>query len=152
MYTNYILLTFIPFIIADLYYAYHEGTCVDHKIDNTKISFPLRLWLKVSGYTNLFLFILPLLTYLVPTCGATILLVHSLYFFLFIFFRFAWLVVGAIMFWGYLWPHRFCASGFNSYMWVNLIVGFLQILLLFFFQREFKNQVEVERTKQRSIG
>lgn len=152
MYTNYILLTFIPFIIADLWYGYHEFSCADAKIDNTNIKFPLRTWLKVSGYTNLMLFLLPLMTYLVPTCGASILLVHSIYFFLFIFFRFAWLIVGSIMFFGYLWPHKLCAGGFNTYMWFNLIVGFLQILLLFFFQKEFKSQVEVERSKQRSIG
>jgi hypothetical protein len=112
----------------------------------------MKTWLKVSGYTNLLLYVLPLLRYLIPACGPTILLVSSIYFFLWVFFRFAWLVVGSVMFFGYLWPHHLCAKGFNSYMWVNLIVSFLQVILLFFLQRELRNQMDSERTKQRSIG
>lgn len=40
-------------------------------------------------------------------------------------FRFIWLIVGAIMFWGYLTPKNYCGSPVNGYMWANLIIGFI---------------------------
>ena len=134
MYSNYILLSLLPFIAFDLYYGYHEDTCIDFKIQNTNISFPLRTWLKVSGYTSLSAFILPLLTILLPY-GAFLELVYTLYYMLWLMFRFAWLVVGSIMFFGYLNKEHLCAKGFNTYMWINLIVGFIQVILLFYLYR-----------------
>jgi hypothetical protein len=149
MNTNYVLLSFVPFIIADLYYAYHEETCGLTKIANTSIFFPIRTWLKVSGYTSLLLLALPLMSFLVPTCGPTMWAVYAIYLTLWAFFRLAWLIVGGIMFIGYLWPNHLCASGFSTYMWINLIVSLIQLIMLGILQREVKAYMDNERLRQR---
>lgn len=151
MSANYVLLSFIPFIIADLYYAYNEETCGLTPIANTSISFPIRTWLKVSGYTSLFLLALPIMSYLIPTCGPTMWAVYAIYLTLWAFFRLAWLIVGGVMFFGYLWPNHLCASGFSTYMWINLIVSLIQLILLGVLQRQVKAVMDQERTVQRNI-
>lgn len=108
MNVNYITLAMIPFILLDLYYGYNEHTCSDLMISNTSISFPMRTWLKVSGYTNLLVVLIPILIYLLPTFGITFALINILYTAVWGFFRLAWLVVGAIMFIGFLWPNNHC--------------------------------------------
>jgi hypothetical protein len=46
-------------------------------------------------------------------------------------FRIAWLIIGAVMFWGYLNRFPLCANPVRRFMWANLIVGFISSLLYF---------------------
>lgn len=47
-------------------------------------------------------------------------------------FRFAWLIVGAVLFWGYLIKNGgLCAPNIRGYMFANLILGFLLLPLFF---------------------
>jgi|JI6StandDraft_1071083.scaffolds.fasta_scaffold19299_3 hypothetical protein len=143
--TNFILLSFIPFIIADLYYAYNEETCGLTPIVNTSINFPIRTWLKVSGYTSLMLLLLPILSLLVPICGSIMWTIYGIYILLWSFFRLAWIVVGGVMFVGYLWPNHLCASGFSTYMWINLVVSIIQLISIGVIQRYIKTAMQEER-------
>jgi hypothetical protein len=63
---------------------------------------------------------------------------YVIYFSLWTFFRIAWLIVGAIMFIGYLAPRGLCAFGFSFYMWINLIVSTIQLILLGVIQRNIR--------------
>lgn len=45
--------------------------------------------------------------------------------------RIIWLIIGAVMFWGYLYPKSLCSAGFAAYMWALLIIGFLGIVLYY---------------------
>lgn len=134
-YSNLILLTMIPLIIGDLYFAYKDYSCVHLPIENAHIGFDLSTWLKVSGWTSLAFIFLPIIGYFLAS--VTRLLVGYLVFaVLYAFFRFAWLVIGAVMFWGYLWPNRLCADSLNTYMWVNLIYSFIICLLTCYLQQQ----------------
>ena len=46
-------------------------------------------------------------------------------------FRFAWLIIGAVLYWGYLNKRHLCASNIRGYMFANLIIGFLLLALFF---------------------
>lgn len=134
-YSNLILFTMVPFIIGDLYFGYKDYSCTRLPIENTKIGFGLSTWLKVSGWTSVAFIILPIVNYFLA--GIPRLLIGYLVFaLLYAVFRFAWLVVGAVMFWGYLWPHNYCADSLSTYMWVNLIYSFIISLLTCYLQQQ----------------
>lgn len=98
-YPNLILFTMVPLIIGDFYFAYRDYSCAHLPIEKYKISFDLSVWLKVSGWTNLAFIILPIINYFLA--GVPRMLPGYLVFgVLYVLFRFAWLVVGAVMFWG----------------------------------------------------
>lgn len=133
-YPNLILFTMVPLIIGDLYFAYKDYSCSHLPIENYHIGFDLSTWLKVSGWTNLAFVILPIVSYFLS--GVPRLLIGYLIFaILYVLFRFAWLVVGALMFWGYLWPNRLCADALNTYLWMNLIYSFIICLLACYLQQ-----------------
>lgn len=135
-YSNLILLTMVPFIIGDLYFAYKDFSCTHQTIANTKIVFDLSTWLTVSGYTNLAFVLFPILGFFLASCAHSLLMIYIVFVAGYIFFRFAWLVVGAIMFWGYLWPNRFCSNALNTYMWINLIYSFFTLFILCYLQQQ----------------
>ena len=47
-------------------------------------------------------------------------------------FEFGWMVTGAVMFWGTLFPFGYCDQEFGYYMWALLIISFLLIPLNLF--------------------
>lgn len=119
----------IIFVIGDLYFAYNDYSCTNLWVTNTKIGFGLGTWLKVSGYTNLLFLIFPAIRYILAGCSTTLVLIYMVCISIYVFFRFIWLVIGGIMFWGYLWGLGLCSQRLNIYMWINLIYSFF---LLFF--------------------
>lgn len=134
-YPNLILFTMLPLIVGDLYFAYKDYSCSHLPIENVKLGFDLSTWLKISGWTNLAFIILPIINYFLA--GVPRLLIGYLVFaLLYALFRFIWLIIGSIMFWGYLWPHRFCADALNTYMWVNLIYSFIISLITCYLQQQ----------------
>ena len=54
---------------------------------------------------------------------------------IFLCWRLAWLIVGSVLFWKHLLPGNFCDNdpAVKGYMWANLIIGFIQILLSIIF-------------------
>lgn len=135
-YSNLILLTMIPFIIGDLYFAYKDFSCTHDLISNTKISFDLSVWLKISGFTNLAFVLFPLMGLFLANCAPALLMIYLVFAALYVFFRFAWLVIGAVMFWGYLWPNRLCSNALHTYMWINLIYSFFTLFILCYLQQQ----------------
>lgn len=150
MNVNYLTLAMIPFILLDLYYGYNEQTCTDLMIRNTSISFPMRTWLKVSGFTSMLVILIPILIYLLPTFGITFALINIVYTAVWGFFRLAWLIVGAVMFIGFLWPNNHCEKTFSIYMWVNLVVGAIQLIMLAMAQREISAEMDRNRNRVRT--
>lgn len=149
-FSNLILLTMIPFIIGDLYFAYKDFSCTHQPIVNTKIVFELDTWLKISGYTNLAYVLFPLFGYFLPSCAPALLMVYLIFAALYVFFRFAWLVVGSVMFWGYLWPNRFCSNALNTYMWINLIYSFFTLFILCYLQQQVYELRDSQTTHKRT--
>ena len=136
-YSNLILLTMIPFIIGDIWFAYRDHSCAHQPITNTKIAFELDTWLKVSGYTNLVFVLFPVLSFFLTSCASGLLIAYLIFTALYVCFRFAWLVVGSVMYWGYLWPNRpMCSNALNTYMWINLIYSFFILFVLCYLQQQ----------------
>lgn len=55
---------------------------------------------------------------------------------LYVFFRFLWLALGGIIFWGYLWRSSGLSHDLSVYMWINLVYSFLILLFLCFNQQQ----------------
>lgn len=153
-YSNLILLTMLPFVAGDLYFAYKDFSCTHQPIANTNIVFGLATWLKVSGYTNLAYVLFPLLSFFLASCAQSLLMLYLVFVAAYIFFRFAWLVVGSIMFWGYLWPQRLCSNALNTYMWINLVYSFFTLFILCYLHQQVAElrgaQNNYKRTHERT--
>ena len=71
----------LPFIVCDLFYAYQNTICVLFPILDPYVSFPLKTWLKVSGYTSLvmvlFLFLVAAVECFTPK-GLILFLVYTI--------------------------------------------------------------------------
>lgn len=134
-YPNLILFTMIPLIVGDIYFGYKDFSCVHLPIENTHIGFNLSIWLKISGWTNLAFVILPIINYFLAS-APRFLTGYLVFGLLYALFRFAWLIVGGVMFWGYLWPNRLCAEALNTYVWVDLIYSFVICLMTCYLQQQ----------------
>ena len=101
------------------------------KIQNTSISFNLQTWLLVDGYLMLalcaYLLLAAIGSAISEGCGACLLVVYMVFSVLYGLFRMAWLIIGAVMFWGYLQPNNMCSGPLNSYMWALLIINFVGV-------------------------
>lgn len=97
--------------------------------------FTLRVWLFVDAYTCIG-FLLILLALSMLSCLSihkpNYLTAYTVITTIFGTFRIIWLIIGSVMFWGYLHPKGLCTSGFDSYMWALLMIGFLGIILYYF--------------------
>lgn len=117
----------------------------------------MAVWMQVRAYTNLgFLIILFILAVIAifkkkslwPVKAFTAFLIIALL------FQLAWLIVGAVMFWGYLWPASICVDSVNTYLWASLIILMLAWLFLlamtlvpcFFKKKAHQEVMDVELT------
>lgn len=125
-----ILLSYVPFIIFDLYYSQTETSCCHEPILNTNIKFDLSKWLFVKGLTELIVIVFPILVYVFEKWCNTLPLWYASYLILFSFFELAWHIIGTIMFVGYLAPNRYCKRRFNLYMWFDIVCGFVRLFCL----------------------
>lgn len=98
------------------------------KIEKFKIVFNLRTWLIVDAFACIsFLGILLILAFIscLSIDKPNYLTAYTIVTTIFGIFRIIWLIIGAVMFWGELYPKRACSTGFANYMWANLIIGFI---------------------------
>ena len=133
----------LPFIVVDLVYAASGNPCTTLPVPN--ISFTLRTWLEVDGGLRLAFVGLFLLVAIIACCSIDcalkifvctliLLIVYSL-------FNLSWLIVGAVMFWGYLNDQPGCNStDVAGYMFAVLILGFLGVCGNCFFSYKNKQQ------------
>lgn len=135
-YSNICFFTMLIFAVADLYFAYNDYSCTNAWITNTKLGFGLGTWLKISGYTNLIFLLFPIIGFFLGSLGRTLMMVYMVFAALYVFFRFIWLVIGAIMFWGYLSATGMCSSGLHTYMWINLLYSFFVLLAMCYNQQQ----------------
>lgn len=136
----------LPFIVCDLYYAYNDTICVALPILNPSVSFTLGTWLLVSGYLQLAMISMLFLIAIIACCspkGLTLFIGYLLLTIIVSLFNIAWLIVGAVMFWGYLYKQDLCSnSAVNSYMFARLILGFISVFVNLLTSRRQKTQAE----------
>ena len=128
-YSNLCFLTMLIFAIADLWFAYNDYSCT-LLIPNLKLGFGLGTWLKVSGYTNLIFLLVPIIGFFLGSLGRPLMIAYMVFALFYTFFRFVWVVIGAIIFWGYLSNPPLCTSSLHTYMWINLIYSIFVLLAM----------------------
>jgi hypothetical protein len=134
----------LPFIVCDLYYAYNNNSCTHISIKNYNIGINLATWLKVDGYINLSISGVLLFVGFVTCCFPVIGLALGIFYLFFMgivsLFNTAWIIVGAVMFWGDLDKGSSCDNGLKSYMYARLIIGIVSGVCSLFSHRKVTNQ------------
>ena len=107
----------LPFVIGDFYFVYNDPlpTCNFESIQRFKIVFSIRKWLLVDVYTVIALLSIALVTSLMACYSLTNMIYYQVYSVtvnVLGVFRTIWLIVGAIMFWGDLYPRGVCNGVF----------------------------------------
>lgn len=123
---------FFPFLVVDLYYAYRDNTCAPIYPPNTGINITLKNWLQADGYIILGFIVIFLILGIIACTSPLSLWVYGVWeaaHIIFILWRLSWLIVGAVMFWHGYAPNNSCAVNLARYMWSNLIIGFVWVVL-----------------------
>ena len=146
-FSSFIFFAVLLFIIGDLYFAYTDKSCTNTTITNTKIGFSLGTWLKISGYTNLLFLLVPIVGFYLVLCSPSLIIAYMVLSMVYVFFRLIWVGLGAIIFWGFLWPHRVCNQGLTVYMWINLISSLVLVGVLCYNQQHIYTTTYVSQRK-----
>lgn len=118
----------IPFIVCDFVFANRED-CVNDEVDGFSIT--LATWLRVEGgcriaITSLFFLCALISCFKIDlavkmlVCVFCVLILYSL-------FSLAWLITGAVLFWGNLDKDKTCDGNVTGYMYALLILGFIGV-------------------------
>jgi hypothetical protein len=130
----------MPFVVAGLYYSNNETfSCLNQTFPG--MSVPFYSWLRldswimlgfaISAIMNVFQLCICLATY----CSYVMWLISKI---IFILWRLAWLIVGSVLFWKHIHPGNPCDSPIRGYMWANLIIGFIHIIITIIFMILYK--------------
>jgi hypothetical protein len=123
----------LPITFCDLYFGFTDNSCSKDEPDGLAIS--LKLYLLVSGFTSasiLVLFIMTLICYpnfseLKDINDDSKIISCTLITFVKLFIL-IWNILGAVVFWGYLYGSNQCNKQFSIYMFVSLIIKFISII------------------------
>lgn len=154
LYAMCFFIMFVPFIVASLYYAYNDITCVDIPGNfwgfTNGINFNLKKWLQIDAYIALGFLVIFLTLGALAWClnGRSCVYgwwegLHVVFFV----WRLVWLIIGAILFWKDINPTASCSKAFGNYMKAMLIIGFvwffIQIFLAFGYPRAIPVPINV---------
>jgi len=128
-----VIVIITPITICDLYFGFTDTTCSREEPDELAIS--LRLYLLASGFSSAVAMLLLLcgICLIGPTdkindsnccmvcCGSFGLITASL-------FGLIWNILGAIVFWGYIYGNGNCDKTFSTYVFVSLIIKLISLL------------------------
>ena len=121
-----------PIIICDLYFGFNDTICAREQPDELALS--IRLYLIVSGFIGLsaMITILTAVTCFDPNkisdLGACFICCGSIGFICAALFNIVWNILGAIVFWGYIYGNGNCNKTFSTYVFVSLIIKFVAAL------------------------
>lgn len=117
----------LAFIIPDLIYANIDEPCVKTYVEG--FSFNLSTWLKVDAALRIIicasLFVVGIATCIKLAIGYIVFCIVLTFMVLYTIFQFAWLIAGAVLFWGKLNPLGVCTGGVQAYMFANLIINLM---------------------------
>lgn len=143
---NLLLFTSIIFTVADLYFGYNDFSCTNSWVTQAKLGFGLGTWLRVSGYTSLLFLVIPIFANCLGRLGGPLITAYQIFAGLYSIFRFIWLVLGSIIFWGYLSGTGACSNALNTYMWINLLFSWLLLFLSCYSQQQTYVAYSVNRS------
>lgn len=133
-----------PIIICDLYFGFTDTTCSSEKPDELAMS--MKLYLIVSGFLGLSGMIIILIgtaffdQYKISELGICGLFCGTIGLLCMIIFNLIWNILGAIVFWGYLYGNGDCDKTFSIYLFVSIIIKLISTLITFQTGKKDKNK------------
>ena len=117
----------IPIIICDLYFGFNDKSCVNEIPTNININ--MHEYLIVSAFILLGILItLPIYIYVVFNNNSFCTTMFTMLYFVIGLFNFAWNIVGAVIFWGNIYPNGHCDNSVSNYIFTILIIKFIFML------------------------
>ena len=123
-----VLIICLPIIVCDLYFAYNDETCLNDYPANIDLN--LKQYLIVSAFTSLIIIniYMTLMNYFTKdTYNDNMCLI--IWSFVFIgllgIFALIWNILGAVIFWGYIYGNGNCSKKVSTYLFVSLILKFV---------------------------
>jgi len=123
-----VLIICLPIIICDLYFAYNDETCLNDYPANIDLN--LKQYLIVSAFTSLIIVnvYMTLMNYFTKDkYNDNLCLIISSFVFIGLLGIFAliWNILGAVVFWGYIYGNGNCSRKVSTYLFVSLIIKFV---------------------------
>lgn len=120
------ILFIIPFVGFDLYFAINDNSCVNIYPNNLNIN--IKLYLLVSGLssiTGIIILIISLiyLIYKIIKKNITFYYITSnIINIVALLYTLIWNIIGAILFWGIIYPSGKCNSDIATYLFISLVI------------------------------
>jgi|LauGreDrversion4_2_1035121.scaffolds.fasta_scaffold238884_2 predicted secreted protein len=123
-----VLIICLPIIVCDLYFAYNDETCLNDYPANIDLN--LKQYLIVSAFTSLIIIniYMTLMNYFTKDSynDNMCLIIWSFVFIgLLGIFALIWNILGAVIFWGYIYGNGNCSRKVSTYLFVSLIIKFV---------------------------
>jgi len=123
-----VLIICLPIIICDLYFAYNDETCLNDYPANIDLN--LKQYLIVSAFTSLIIIniYMMLMNYFTKDkYNDNLCLIISSFVFIGVLGIFAlmWNILGAVIFWGYIYGNGNCSRKVSTYLFASLIIKFV---------------------------
>lgn len=129
-----------PIIFCDLYFGFTDSSCSREQPDELAIT--LKLYLLVSGFVGLSAMI-GILTGIscfepneISETGICFICCGSVAFICATLFNIVWNILGAVVFWGYIYGNGNCNKTFSTYVFVSLIIKFVSVLFSYQFNKK----------------
>lgn len=133
-----VLMIMSPIAVCDLYFGFSDSTCSREEKDNSNIN--LRIYLIVTGFIGIAFTIEMLMVIIwfeaykssrINDCIMFYILIGTIFVAI---FNFIWTILGAVIFWGFIYENGKCSKTFSNYLFVSLIVKFIFTLLPLIFK------------------
>ena len=127
----FLLCTNLPFMVVDLISYTEVSSCTTTPMQGIDIN--LSLWLFVDGLAraamlSLFFFS-AIFSCINFYCGAKSFCVSMIVSIIYSILNIGWLIIGALLFWGNLYPSNLCDTHLTGYMFSVLIIGFCGVCM-----------------------
>jgi len=131
----FIILVF-PIIICDMYYAYNDDSCVNEYPKNLNMN--MKQYLLGCAYSSIIIMVMICIilciaskenidiidTCIFENCGCLSYIMKM--------FTIIWHILGAIIFWGTLYPENLCNKSASTYFFISLIIKLISYSTIFF--------------------
>jgi hypothetical protein len=135
-----ILLLFIiivfPIIICDMYYAYNDDSCVNEYPKNLNMN--MKQYLLGCAYSSIIIMVMICIILCIAS-KENIDIIHTCIFencgclsYIMKMFTIIWHILGAIIFWGTLYPENLCNKSASTYFFISLIIKLISCSTIFF--------------------
>ena len=135
-----ILVIMSPIIFCDLYFGFTDSSCSREQPDEFAIS--VKLYLIVSGFVGLSVMSVIFIGITCfeidenPTNDLFVMCFSSCLAIALKLFNFVWNILGAVVFWGYIYGNGNCDKSFSTYVFVSLIIKIVSNLFGYQFNKK----------------